>query len=108
LRETLRFFGPHFKNPAFFEEHEWRLIYYRMAERPFVHGSTPTALLPQGYRAKDDDLIPYVEFGLATCIKSVKPGPMCKADKKTVHDMLTDNEIKIDPTCITRSKATLR
>jgi hypothetical protein len=108
LRETLRTFEPHFKNPAFCEEQEWRLIYYRKTE-PFVQDSTQTALLPQGYRAKEDDLIPYVEFKLATCIKSVILGPLCKADIKTVQDMLDASRIEFPSRdAIWKSTATLR
>jgi hypothetical protein len=104
LMETLRYFEPHFKNPEFKEEREWRLIYY-------ASQSTETAPLVPSYRVSkdDDDLIPYVEFRLATCIKSVVLGPLCKADIKTVQDMLDASRVGFPSRhAISRSKATLR
>jgi Protein of unknown function (DUF2971) len=89
LMEILRFFEPHFKNPAFKEEREWRLIYY-------ASQSPEAAPLVPSYRVSkyDDDLIPYVEFRLATCIRSVILGPLCKADVKTVQDMLNASKLR--------------
>lgn len=96
---SLMFFGFWFKNPAFTEEKEWRIMRYVFGNES-VERKASLGLL--SYHAARDRLVPYVDLGLqelkSQAIASVTIGPKNRTPIEYVSSMMCRygfNDVKI-------------
>jgi hypothetical protein len=93
--DALRLLEPAFKNPAFSEEAEWRVVYHP--------GNVETTNQPtRGFQFYRDDVVPYFEYPIWPALQKVRLGPLCKASTGVISGFFSPKWIKV---CT--SKATL-
>lgn len=118
INMNLRYIEPLFKNPAFREENEWRIIYFpdtvvkskwknNEYEIDFAHRGDIDDLK---FRFREDSIIPYYlfpkELGANSAIKRIILGPLCNVDRMSLALFL--NSYGISSFSVGRSLSTLR
>jgi hypothetical protein len=91
--------NPIFKNKAFEQENEWRIVL-------FQHGDPDkaTSKFSFGYKVTEKDIVRHYEMAFKDSIKKIMIGPLCRADLE-VHAFLANHDITLID--IDRSVATL-
>jgi hypothetical protein len=97
LNMYLHYLAPFFKNPAFEEEKEWRLIFYPKSWLRNTHETDVSALSLEtdqtdetmAFRFREDDIIPYFTFpnkssNIMEMVHRVMLGPLCRMNRKQV------------------------
>lgn len=96
------------KNPFFIEEKESRIYYLKKLGSSIETKLDCGDLSKVEYYIRGDDIVPYIELkldGKNIDIKNVVIGPKCKARKRDVERLLSDNGFKCD---VIESKGTYR
>jgi hypothetical protein len=102
LKGMIDVIGPMFKNCAFHQEKEWRIIYLEGLP------NLPTNTLELGYKYTENDIVRHYVLDIKDSIKALTIGPLCIADRRTIQVFLESVGLKIDLADITKSDATLQ
>ena len=112
----LHYVEPLFKNPAFREEGEWRIVYFPQSHLSSFLEPTKTELSEKDeaaalrFRFREDDIVPHFLFpkesNIQEMISEIMLGPTCKMDQ--IFLTLFLNSCGVSSCSINRSKASLR
>ncbi len=106
IGRIIRHLDPMFKNAAFKEESEWRILLYEGTKQ--VHEGTNLAHKDLCYTFTEDDITRHHALDISGSIKQIKIGPLCRADETAIDIFLKSVGMRLDPGSITKSSATLQ
>jgi hypothetical protein len=107
IKRTINLLDTVFKNDAFYQEEEWRVVYFEESRRLYVPTEGPPDL---DYWFTDNDIVQHYLLDIKESIKALTIGPICRTDPTAMKLFLQKEDLGKFGTLndITVSKATLQ
>ena len=102
IGQVIRHLNPIFKNKAFEQEREWRIIFFEGDAYP----DRTTSKFGFNYKVTESDIVRHYEMRFNNSIKKIMIGPLCRANLE-VEPFLRMNGVMLTGHDIGRSEATL-